>query len=196
VRPATPIILIGPSCAGKSTLAVLLARALGLEHHPLDPVSRAYYAEAGYDPEQDRRIRAEHGRAAQFAYWNSFSAHAVERILADHPTGSVIDLGAGHSVYDDPQRFARVAQALQPHPNVILLLPSPDPDESIAVLQARFTALMQAQGVTPLPETLAMNAFFVRHPSNTRLAKITHYTQGQTPEQTCQEVVGKLRAVL
>jgi ribosomal-protein-serine acetyltransferase len=35
-----------------------------------------------------------------------------------------IDFGAGHSVYEDEELFARVQQALAPYPWVILLLPS------------------------------------------------------------------------
>ena len=78
----------------------------------------------------------------------------------------VMDFGAGHSVYEDEALFARVEAALEPYPNVILLLPSPDLDESVAILNARFRRLLESEGV-PIDERLfGVNERFVRHPSN------------------------------
>lgn len=34
---------------------------------------------------------------------------------------------------------------------------------------------------------------FVKHPSNQRLAKINVYTEGKSPEETCREIMGRLR---
>ena len=42
------------------------------------------------------------------------------------------------------------------------------------------------------PRLLEMNEQFVRHPSNIALAKMVVYTNGKTPEQTCNEIVPKL----
>ncbi len=40
-----------------------------------------------------------------------------------------------------------------------------------------------------IPEVLAANETFVRHPANGRLAKQVVYTEGKTPEETCEEIV-------
>jgi hypothetical protein len=37
-----------------------------------------------------------------------------------------------------------------------------------------------------------MNTRFVKHPSNHELATITVYTEGKTPEATCQEILSRL----
>ena len=65
-----------------------------------------------------------------------FNVHAVERTLSDH-SNCVIDLGAGHSVYRDETSLARLESVLTPYPNVFLILPSPDMEESAVVLRAR-----------------------------------------------------------
>jgi hypothetical protein len=92
----------------------------------------------------------------------------------------VIDFGAGHSVYEDEAQFARVQQALAPFPNVVLLLPSADLDESIQILADR-TKDVAPPGFDHTP--------FVKHPSNHRLARWKVYTKDQTPEQTRDQII-------
>jgi hypothetical protein len=108
-------------------------------------------------------------------------AYAVERILADHKH-AVIDLGGGHSVQEDPTLFARVHAALAPVRNVALLLPSPDPEESVRILTERSAP----------PEGFDWHRHFVTHPSNGAMAKLVVYTAGQTPWQTCDAVYQRL----
>lgn len=185
----TAIILIGPMNAGKSTIATLLAEQLSLPHQPLDALRWDYYKEIGYDENKAKEIFEAEGFLALYRYWKPFEAYAVERVLADHHD-CVIDFGAGHSVFEDEALFARVQKALEPYPNVILLLPSPDLDESVAVLKARFD---QPAGEEQNEEGYQLNEHFVRHPSNHQLAKMVVYTNGKTPEATCEEILQKLR---
>lgn len=177
------IILIGPINAGKSSIARCLAERLGIPHVELDDLRWGYYSEIGYDQaEAKRRVDAD-GFWGLYRYWKPFEAHAVERLLADHPTG-VLSFGAGHSVYEDDALFERVRRALEPFPNVVLLLPSPDLDESLAILTER-----GGPGPDIQPN---INEHFLRHPSNGELARVVIYTQGRTPEQTCDDVLAAL----
>ncbi len=185
------IILIGPMSAGKSVIGKLLAEKLGLRQFAMDNGRWDYYQEIGYDDAEVERIGQADGMPGVLRYWKPFEAHAVERALSDH-AGCVIDFGAGHSVYEDEALFARVQRALEPFPHVILLLPSPNLDESTAILNARFGKLLQTE-VGEVDERLfAINEHFVKHPSNHRLAKMTIYTNGKTPEETCTEIMKKL----
>ena len=174
------IILIGPQSAGKSTIGALLAARLNLPQHSMDELRWAYYSEIGYDDALAKQKRETEGAWGIIRYWKPFEAYAVERLLAEH-TNCVIDFGAGHSVYEDPVLFERVQRALSGYPNVVLLLPSPDLDESLRILNERNQDLPA--------DIRATNEHFVRHPSNYTLAKVTAYTQEKTPEETCEEIL-------
>ncbi|MFN8417741.1 MAG: shikimate kinase [Anaerolineae bacterium] len=159
------IILIGPVSAGKSTVAALLADKLHMPHVSIDDVRWGYYAEIGYDNAEASRIaNSDEGMLGLLRYWKPFEAYAVERVLPDHPN-SVIDFGAGHSFYDDEALFDRVQNALAPYPNVIMLLPSPDLDESARILNDRFRTLLQREVGLVDEGLLDLNATFVKHPS-------------------------------
>lgn len=179
--------------AGKSTIGELLAQKLNLPQHSLDEKRWDYYAEIGYDTTVAAAIaNSDQGKPGLIRYWKPFEAHAVERMLADYSEG-IIDFGAGHSVYEDEQLFARVQQALAPYDHIILLLPSPDLDESVAILNARFVQMLKDEGVEEVDTTLlAVNEQFVRHPSNHRLATMVIYTKDKTPEESCAEIIQKL----
>ena len=174
------IVLIGPQSAGKSTVGSLLAKRLNLPQYSMDELRWAYYREIGYDETLAKQKRETEGAWGIIRYWKPFEAHAVERLLSEH-TNCVIDFGAGHSVYEEPTLFGRVQRALSAYPNVVLLLPSPDLDESLHILNKRNRDLPA--------DIRATNEHFIRHPSNQILAKFTAYTQGKIPAETCEEIL-------
>jgi hypothetical protein len=92
----------------------------------------------------------------------------------------VFDMGAGHTVYEDPALFERVRLALAPFRNVVLLLPSENVEQSLELME----------GYDPvLARDRAINRHFIEHPSNGLLARYTVYWHGLTPEQTRDEVL-------
>jgi shikimate kinase len=189
------IILIGPMSAGKSTVAELLAEKLQTPQYAVDDHRWDYYKEVDYDEAEASQIaKSEQGMIGLLNYWKPFEVHAVERVLATQ-SNCVIDFGAGHSFQEDPTLFERVQAAFQPHPHVVLLLPSPNLDESVSVLNARFEALLQREVGTVDPELLKLNERFIKHPSNHQLAKLVVYTKDKTPAQTSDEIIEKLKLV-
>jgi len=180
---AQDIILIGPVRTGKSTIGKLLSERLGLPQVSLDDLRWKYYQEIGYDPDLAKRIRQTGGFIALVFYWKLFDAYALERVLADHQE-CVFDFGAGHSVYESKEFFERVKRALAPYPNVILLLPSSDVDESIRILNDRTKDLPGAFG-----QGFNWHEYFLKQGSNYELAKHIVYTQGKTPKETCDEII-------
>lgn len=183
-----PIILIGPVCCGKSTIANLLSNKMNIPRYELDELRWEYYQEQGYDEEQASKIVREKGFPGLLAYWKPFEVYAVERVVSEY-TNCVIDFGAGHSVFENEEQFNRVQKALSSVDHVILLLPSPDLDKSTKILNARFTKLLEDEiGEVDL-DVLKMNENFVKHPSNSKLASATVYTEGKSPEETCEEIV-------
>ncbi len=173
------IVLIGPVGAGKSTIGGILAARLGLPQVSMDDIRTDYYREIGYDETYAGQLRAEEGFLALVAYWKPFEAHAVERMLADHRE-CVFDLGAGHSVYEDPGLFARVRGALMPFRNIVLLLPDPDIETSLSIMESYDPYVVSHREI---------NRHFLTHPSNRILARHTIYWRGLTPDQTVDAVL-------
>ncbi len=182
------IILIGPMSVGKSTLAKKLAKQLDVPRIELDEVRQRFYTEIGYDEQFASEIVGKEGMMGLINYWKPFQVHAVERALKEYKN-CVMDFGAGHSVYEDQEMFQRVDQALKPHNYVIHILPSPDIDRSVEIVNQRFSEMLINEVGKIDPELLALNEHFVRHPSNGLLAKKTVYTEGRSIKATCQEIV-------
>ena len=178
------IVLIGPIGSGKSTIAALLSKRLGLPRRSIDEVRWKYYDEIGYDLDVARHKYNQEGFWGLYRYWKPFEAYAVKRLLEDY-RDCVFDLGGGNSVYEDNRLFEQVRELLAPYSHVILLLPSPDPEESLQILNSHNEYDTDSQR--------EVNEHFVRHRSNYDLAKFTVYTKGKTPEETCEEIVTWLR---
>jgi hypothetical protein len=182
------IILIGPSKAGKTTVAELLGQRLNLPVVALDDLRWDYYAEIGYDPDYAKQIRREQGFPALVEYWKPFDIHGVERVLAGYPQSHIIAFGAGHSVYADPGYLERAKQALAGH-HVILLMPAPDIEDSSRILQGRLLKDEPELVGTTIP---MVNRQLMQDPSNVYLATATIYNANQTPEQTCTAIIEML----
>ena len=177
------IVLIGPISAGKSTIGELLSARLNLPQCSMDDHRWNYYKEIGYDENIAKQKKASGGLEEVAQYWKPFEAYAVTRLLADNQD-CVIDFGAGHSVYEEKLLFQKVSRTLAPYPNVVLLLPSPNLDESVSILHERNPDLSDS--------VLTVNEYFVRHSSNSQLAKFVVYTKDKTPQETCEEIIDLL----
>jgi adenylate kinase family enzyme len=182
------LILIGPFGAGKSTIAELLAERLQWPTESLDR-HQHYYAEAGWDRDEFRRLAREISPKAADRYFQTFFPAALEHLLADYP-GHIIDLGAGHTVYEDDALFERVRQTLAPYRHVVLILPSPDLDESVRILRER--ARTKPGADTFLNSDFDYFSHWVKSHCNFDLATLTLYTDGQTPEQTTDALIAAL----
>ncbi|WP_100903991.1 shikimate kinase [Nostoc flagelliforme] len=180
IKPnASDIILIGPVRAGKSTIGRILAKKLQLPQISMDILRWNYYQARGWDKQQQQNIAENEGFAGVYRYWKQFEAYAVERLLQEHQN-CVIDFGAGHSIYEDDADFHHVSELLADYANVVLLMPSPDPDESVMILNQRLTLTING---------MEENRFFLTHQSNYQLATLVIYTHLKTPSQIKDEIL-------
>lgn len=183
------IILIGPAKTGKTTLSKLLGEALARPVIDLDVVRWDYYTQIGYDAARAKDIVQHGGVKALDAYWKPFNIYAVEGVLRDYPSGHVIAFGWPHSIYDDEAQFQRAKAALALFQHVVLLMPSPDMNESYRLFRQRYQKSAPDFTEAELDGWLAETHDFISHPANLRLATLTVYTAGKLPEESCQEIV-------
>ncbi len=176
------IILIGPEKSGKTTVGLLLAESLGLPFYDLSVDSHRYRRKTAFDPVQRDKHYQEAGFDGVFNYMMPIRARVVELALADYGVG-VIELGAFYAVYDEDSLLRRVKRAVSGYDKVVLLLPEADIEQSVRILQARGRIVYRG---------MDWNEYFVRQPSNRRLANHVVYTKDQTPEETTAEIMSML----
>jgi len=174
------IILIGPIGSGKTTVAELLYQRTMLPHRSMDLLRWGYFEEIDYDWGIAKESSLKEGFWGLYRYWKPFEAYAVKRILEDF-SECIFDFGGSQSVYEDDNLFKQVQECLEPYRHIVLLMPSPDQDESIRILHSRNSYAGDDQR--------AVNEHFIRHHSNYDLAKHIVYTEGKTPEETTAEVL-------
>ena len=168
-----------------------MSKELDLPFCSVDNVRSSYYERVGYDKSLAAKIAAsEQGIQGVLGYSKPFEVQMIEEILADHH--GIIDFGASNSVYDDSELFVRIEKILAPYPNVILLLPSPDAEETAEILKNRLTTMLIEAGKDFTDELFELNEYFIKHPSNRQLAKLVVYTKGKTPEEICSKLMSKI----
>jgi hypothetical protein len=187
-RSYPQVVLIGPTCAGKSTISELLAERLNLPLVSLDEIAEHYYAEIGMTREVTEALIQEQGFAALYTQLAPAMAHATMRLIEDHETG-IMDLGAGHSHFTDAILFEQVRAALAPCPNVVLLLPCPDLERAVAIVRARNLA---ERGWDWKLNGYDYLEHWVKGACNHRLATLTMYTENNTPVETCEALMMQL----
>jgi hypothetical protein len=181
-------ILIGPTGAGKSTIGLLLADRLNLPSVSMDGIAEPYYNECNFGIAVFQQLRAEQGFLATHRQWEPVRVHAVERVMS--ACGRVVlDLGAGHTHYENPVMVDRVKQAISSCPNVILLLPCADLDRSVRILKER---CMSERGSDWVHDGYDFIAHWVKDSHNHELATMTIFTEGKTPIETCQEIIDRM----
>jgi hypothetical protein len=78
-----------------------------------------------------------------------------------------------------------VQRALAPYPNVVLILPSPDIEETLRILQDRDTE-------PPADLNFDFNRHFLARGFYQEIAKHTVFTQDKSPEETHDEILDLL----
>lgn len=177
------IVFIGPENSGKTTISKLVSSALARERFELDRYRDELYAPYNYDKDKANKIYEDKGVWAFYEHWKYFEFKAVQSILSSlkQPEsryhGKILDFGAGHSVYEDPDQLAPISELMKPIKHVFLVIPCQDPEIALKVTEER-------QG-----HALELNKHFLEHESNALLAKHIIYTKDATPQECAQQVI-------
>lgn len=170
---------------GKSTIAKILSKKLKLLQISIDALRYDLYKEIGYDENFVSFLSKNFGFWSVYLYWKEFECYSVEKIIENNKN-SVIDLGAGHSVYENKNHLNRIKNSLKGH-IVILLLPSKDINESFEILCNRLEIKRNEKDI---------NLHFLMNTSNKELADFTVYTKNKTPNETCEEITSFIKNIL
>lgn len=184
------VVLMGPVCAGKTTLLPLLAARLGRPAVDLDDIAEAYYAEVGRGRDELNAIGAQRGDLGAYLWWQQGHPHAVRRVLQEHPD-AVIALGAGHTTYTDAALFEEVRVLLEPCATV-LMLPGPDTEQSLRVL--RECSIERGSGDW-IMDGVDILERWVAGEQNRLLASITIHTGRLSPDRLADITLEALRAL-
>ena len=183
-------MLIGPVCAGKSTVGDLLGEALSTVHVDADHVAARYYLEAGWSVERFRSVERRSGLLEAYRDGELAMVFALEQVLANH-RGCVFSLGAAHTHFVTPALIDRARQTLGSFENVVLLLPSLDPTRSVTILRGRCRAL----GLRSWRDAgCDLIERWVTDDCNRDFATLTVYTEGQEAEGTRDEILSAVVA--
>ena len=181
------VLLIGPVCAGKTSVLPFVATGLGTSGVDLDEVAETYYEEVGYGRSRLHEVGAQLGDLGAYRWWQGGHPHAVRRVLEDH-RDAVIALGAGHTVFVDPVLQAEVSELLRPH-TVVLLLPSPDLEESVRVVRQR---ALDTRGMSWIMDGHDVIDEWIKGPQNAQLADVTVFAGDRSPAEIAHEVLARL----
>ncbi|MFF0595299.1 shikimate kinase [Streptomyces antibioticus] len=179
------MVLVGPAGVGKSTLGREVAVRTRRPFVDLDAVADEYYAQVGWSMARLRERIAAVGRLEAEGEWEPARAHAVVRVVADHP-GAVVALGAGHTSYADRRHLATVRAALGRCREVVRILPSADREVSLNVLRRRCEA---DKGRSWSVDGHDFLAHWLDDPGARLVATRTVHTGGESPGQTAARLI-------
>ena len=171
------IILIGPSHAGKSTIAELLKEKTGMRRICLDAYSKTPNCQSIIGGiREDAKARGENPNdEAHLALIN-----LLLKMAEDYNQPGIVDFGAGHAIFTK-EGLTKAKELLKHFKNIVLLLPCEDKEKSIHILASR-----DAKG------DVRDNRVFIENPSYYELATMTFYNEGKSPEQVADEIMSTI----
>lgn len=173
------IIIIGPIGVGKSTVAPEVARRTQKKHVNMDELRGQIYALTDFSGELAEKAYDQGGIIGWHDYQKPFELFAVKMLLKQHKN-AVIEFGGGQSVYTDAAQADTFLSLIRDEPFVILMLPCEDSARSAKILGER---------VRDIGEKI-LNDIFITSETSKNAAKYVVYTDGKTPQETIDEIVG------
>lgn len=167
------ILLIGPMGTGKSTISKQLNVETGMPKISLD----------------DREQLSEfYKNRNMFENFKEFEFYLTSSVLTSLTEPSIIDFGAGHSVYENPIMFNKMKQLISRFKNVELILPSENLEESLQIINER----MSSRNGTGPHNDFESNKHFLQSPCNYELTTNIIYTKNMLPDEISKNIVEQI----
>lgn len=163
------IILIGPMCAGKSTIASLLQQKLNIKQISLDnrkQLAGLYKEKENFDNEKE------------------FDLYLVTYTLLNLKEPTIIDFGRQHSLYENKEMFNKMKELLKNFKNVVLLMPCQEKEKASLTLRNR-----KLTKLGKISDNL--DNYSIYSSCNYDLATIIQYTNGKSFRTIVEEIIGK-----
>jgi shikimate kinase len=174
--------------SGKSTIASILSRELSVREIPVDYIAGYYYLKHGIVIHEIEKAQKSESFKDYIDYVRPFELRAVLNICQEFSDG-IISFGAGHSYYQDDEQINQLLELKKVTPNIFLLLPSKDDQQSIDVLNERMREDRKGKmSEERLNSRMSINAGMVTAESNRKLAHHVIYTEGKTPAEVALEI--------
>lgn len=166
------IIIIGPMGTGKSTISEKLHKKTGLPKVSLD----------------DRKLLNNlYSERKKFRHLKDFEFYLTTEVLSNLKERTIIDFGAGHSIYENPLMFIEMKKFLSRFSNVVFLIPSQDKELSLEICNQRIKN-DRSVGSGELND----NKHFIYSQYNEELATIIEYTYGKSPDEICNNIIAEI----
>lgn len=169
------ILLIGPMGTGKSTISKKLNESTGFPRISLD------------DQEQ---LSSFYQHRNDFKNFKDFEFYLTSSVLTSINEPTIIDFGAGHSVYENPVMFYEMQKLIKKFKNVELVLPSENVDESLKIVNER----MSSRGRCGSHNAFDTNKHFIESPCNYELATDIVYTHNMTPDEIANVILTQIQS--
>ena len=166
------ILLIGPMGTGKTTVSKKLRELTGYPIISLD---------------DRKQLEDFYKQRNQFKHYKEFEFYLTSKVLTSLSEPTIIDFGAGHSIYENKIMFYEIKKLLTRFKNIELLLPSQNLDESIEVLRERIKPRKNAKA----PSYFEANIRLIKSPCNDEIATDVYYTKDKNPDEIATDSTSK-----
>ena len=163
------ILLIGPMGTGKTTVSKKLSEVTGYPLVSLD---------------NREQLSQYYRQAKNFNHFKEFEFYLTSSVLTTLNEPSIIDFGAGHSIYENEIMFYEMKKLIQRFKNIELLLSSQNLEEAKIILNER----IKKRRNKIEQRVLENNKHFIESPCNYELASDTCYTYDKTPDEIAMDI--------
>lgn len=190
------ILLIGPMCAGKTTIFNLLQSTLYKELDLMrnlatlrtDIIFRRYLKRTEYDFLLHEKFNLE-DEVKGLEYFQGYNFDFTLSLLEEIKTPMLIEFGGTSTLTFGSLERERLKEVFKRFKNVVLLLPVKDKEESVKILQRRW------ENSKRVNSSLAneINRKIVYDPFNEEISTIIVYTEGRSIEEIVNEIIEKVK---